>query len=128
RLLTVVLSAVLVKLSHQISESDVKKDRHFRPRPRGAAFRLFSAKSTELTRGLLALSADLFRRKIPFHEPDLRREDARRAPRPPDGVDLVVPSPPYAGPYDYAHQPPRRYPLFADDPPLAAPHEPRPRR
>jgi hypothetical protein len=123
RLLTVVLSAVLVKLSHQISESDVKKDRHFRPRPRGAAFRWFSAKSTELTRGLLALSADLFRRKIPFHEPDLRREDARDAPLPPDGVDLVVTSPPYAGTYDYAHQQARRYPLFDEDPQFAEEHE-----
>jgi hypothetical protein len=97
RLLTVILSAVLVKLSHQISESDVKKDRHFRPRPRGAAFRWFSAKSAELTRGLLVLSADLYKRKVPFYEPDLRREDARNAPLPPDGVDLVVTSPPYAG-------------------------------
>ena len=123
RLLTVILSAVLVKLSHQISESDVKKDRHFRPRPRGAAFRWFSAKSAELTRGLLVLSADLYKRKVPFYEPDLRREDARNAPLPPDGVDLVVTSPPYAGVYDYARHQARRYPLFDEDPQFAEEHE-----
>ena len=123
RLLTVILSAVLVKLSHQISESDVKKDLHHRPRPRGAAFRWFRAKSVELTRGLLALSADLSQRHVPFREPDLRREDARAAPLPADGVDLVVTSPPYAGVYDYARHQARRYPLFDEDPTFAEEHE-----
>src|SRR5205814_1448641 len=60
RLLTVVLSAVLVKLSKQISDSDVKVDLYHRPRPRGAAFRWFGDKSSELTRGLLLLSSDLY--------------------------------------------------------------------
>ncbi len=123
RLLTVVLSAVLVKLSHQISESDVKKDLHCRPRPRGATFRWFSAKSAELTRGLLVLSADLYKRQVPFLEPDLRREDARAAALPPEGVDLVVTSPPYAGVYDYARHQARRYPLFDEDPQFAEEHE-----
>jgi hypothetical protein len=121
RLLTVVLSAVLVKLSYQRSESDVTKDRH--GRPRGAALRWFSAKSTELTRGLLQLSADLATRQVPFLEPDLRREDARTAQMPPEAVDLVVTSPPYAGVYDYARHQARRYPLFDEDPTFAEAHE-----
>jgi hypothetical protein len=112
--LTVVLSAVLVKLSRQISDSDVKMDVHHRPRPRGAAFRWFSDKSSELTRGLLLLSSDLYKRKIPFLEPDLRREDAREATLPPDGVDLVLTSPP-AWSMTLRHQA-RRYPIFDEDP------------
>jgi hypothetical protein len=123
RLLTVVLSAVLVKLSRQISDSDVKVDVHHRPRPRGAAFRWFSDKSSELTRGLLLLSSDLYKRKIPFVEPDLRREDARDAKLPPDGVDLVLTSPPYAGVYDYSRHQSRRYPIFDEDPKFAEEHE-----
>lgn len=123
RLLTVVLSAVLVKLSRQISDSDVKVDVHHRPRPRGAAFRWFSDKSSELTRGLLLLSSDLYKRKIPFLEPDLRREDARDAKLPPDGVDLVLTSPPYAGVYDYSRHQSRRYPIFDEDPKFAEAHE-----
>jgi hypothetical protein len=123
RLLTVVLSAVLVKLSRQISDSDVKQDVHHRPRPRGAAFRWFSDKSSDLTRGLLLLSSDLYKRKVQFLEPDLRREDARELKLPPDGVDLVVTSPPYAGVYDYSRHQARRYPIFDEDPKFAEAHE-----
>lgn len=122
RLLTVVLSSVLVKLSRQISDSDVKKDLYFRPRPRGAAFRWFRDKSSELTKGLLLLSSDLYKRKVAFQEPDLRREDAREA-RMPQGVDLVVTSPPYAGVYDYSRHQSRRYPIFDEDPRFAEAHE-----
>jgi hypothetical protein len=92
RLLTVVLSSVLVKLSRQISDSDVKKDLYFRPRPRGAAFRWFSDKSSELTKGLLLLSSDLYKRKVAFLDPELRREDAREARLPAGSVDLIVTS------------------------------------
>jgi len=123
RLLTVVLSAVLVKLSRQISDSDVKADLYHRPRPRGAAFRAFSDKSSDLTRGLLLLSSDLYKRKVAFLEPDLRREDARDAKLPPDGVDLVLTSPPYAGVYDYSRHQARRYPIFDEDPKFAETHE-----
>jgi len=123
RLLTVVLSAVLVKLSRQISDSDVNKDMQFRPRPRGAAFRWFSDKSSELTRGLLLLSSDLYKRKVAFLEPDLRREDARDAKLPLDAVDLVLTSPPYAGVYDYSRHQARRYPIFDEDPKFAEDHE-----
>jgi methylase of polypeptide subunit release factors len=123
RLLTVVLSSVLVKLSRQISDSDVKHDLHHRPRPRGAAFRWFSDKSSELTKGLLLLSSDLYKRKVEFREPELRREDARDTRLPAGGVDLIVTSPPYAGVYDYSRHQSRRYPLFDEDPKFAEAHE-----
>ena len=123
RMLRVVLSAVLVKLSRQTSDSNVHKDQQFRPRPRGASFRWFSEKSSDLTRGLLLLSSDLYKRKIPFLEPDLRREDARDAKLPADGIDLVVTSPPYAGVYDYSRHQARRYPIFDEDPKFAEEHE-----
>lgn len=123
RLLTTVLSSVLVKLSRQISDSDVKHDAHFRPRPRGAAFRWFRDKSSDLTRGLLLLSSDLYKRHVPFRDPELRREDARVALLPAGAVDLVVTSPPYAGVYDYSRHQARRYPLFDEDPAYAEAHE-----
>ena len=123
RMLTVVLSSVLVKLSKQISDSDVKQDLYHRPKPRGAAFRLFSEKSADLTKGLLLLSSDLYKRKIAFQEPDLRLGDARDVKLPPTGVDLVVTSPPYAGVYDYSRHQSRRYPIFDEDPQFAESHE-----
>jgi hypothetical protein len=123
RMLTVVLSSVLVKLSKQVSDSNVKQDQNFRPRPRGAAFRGFADKSSELTRGLLLLSSDLYKRKVPFLDPQFRREDARDAVLPKAGVDLVVTSPPYSGVYDYSRHQARRYPIFDEDPQYAESHE-----
>ncbi len=123
RMLTVVLSSVLVKLSKQVSDSNVKQDQNFRPRPRGAAFRGFADKSSELTRGLLLLSSDLYKRKVGFLEPEFRREDAREAALPKEGVDLVVTSPPYSGVYDYSRHQARRYPIFDEDPQYAESHE-----
>lgn len=123
RMLTVVLSSVLVKLSRQISDSDVKHDLHHRPKPRGAAFRWFRDKSSELTKGLLLLSSDLYKRHVAFTEPELRREDARDARLPAGGVDLILTSPPYAGVYDYSRHQSRRYPLFDEDPRFAEARE-----
>lgn len=123
RMLTVVLSSVLVKLSKQISDSDVKHDQYHRPKPRGAAFRWFKDKSSELTKGLLLLSSDLYKRKVQFRDPDLRRSDARDVKLPTAGVDLVVTSPPYAGVYDYSRHQSRRYPIFDEDPKFAEARE-----
>lgn len=123
RMLTVVLSSVLVKLSKQISDSDVKHDLYHRPKPRGSAFRWFGDKASELTKGLLLLSSDLYKRKIAFREPDLRRDDARDLKLPTAGVDLVVTSPPYAGVYDYSRHQSRRYPIFDEDPKFAEARE-----
>jgi hypothetical protein len=123
RMLTCVLSSLLVKLSRQISESDVKPDRYGRPKPRGATFRWFRDRSSELTRGLLQLGSDLYKRKIPFVEPEFRREDARTLEVPPGSVDLVLSSPPYAGVYDYSRHQSRRYPIFGEDRTFAEAHE-----
>jgi hypothetical protein len=123
RLLTCVLSSILVKLSRQISDSDVKPDRYGRPKPRGAAFRWFRDRSSELTKGLLQLGSDLYKRKIPFVEPVLRQEDARMLEVPPGSMDLVLTSPPYAGVYDYSRHQSRRYPLFGEDGSFAEAHE-----
>ncbi|HZE95755.1 MAG TPA: DNA methyltransferase [Planctomycetota bacterium] len=123
RMLTVLLSSVLIKLSKQISDSNVKQDQHFRPRPRGAAFRWFRDKSADLTKGLLLLSSDLHKRKVAFVEPELRREDARVALLPAGGVDLVLSSPPYSGVYDYSRHQARRYPIFDEDPAFAEARE-----
>jgi hypothetical protein len=116
RLLTVVLSSLVVKLSRQISDSDAKEDLGFRPRPRGATFRWFRDKCSELTKGLLQLSSDLYKRKIPFVPPDLRRGDSRELALASGSVDLVLTSPPYPGTYDYARQHARRYWLFGQEP------------
>jgi hypothetical protein len=116
RLLTVVLSSLVVKLSRQRSDSDQTEDPDWRPRPRGATFRWFRDKCSELTRGLLQLSSDLYKRKIPFVPPDLRQGDSRRLALGGGTVDLVVTSPPYPGTYDYARQHARRYWLFGQDP------------
>jgi hypothetical protein len=123
RMLTCVLSSILVRLSRQISESDVKEDAHHRPKPRGAAFRWFSDRSSELTQGLLHLGSDLYKRKVAFLEPEFRREDARTAVLPAGSFDLVVTSPPYAGVYDYSRHQSRRYPIFGEDPAFAEAHE-----
>jgi hypothetical protein len=123
RLLTVVLSSIVVKLSRQVSDSDVKPDLYHRPRPRGAAFRGFRDRSSELTQGLLRLSSDLYKRKVAFVEPELRRDDARTVPLPAGGYDLVLTSPPYAGTYDYVEHHARRYPLWGEDPAFARAHE-----
>ena len=123
RTLTCVLSSVLVKLSKQVSDSDVKEDAYHRPKPRGAAFRWFRDRVSELTKGLLQLGSDLYKRKVAFVEPEFRREDARTARLQPASVDLVVTSPPYAGVYDYSRHQSRRYPIFGEDPAFAEAHE-----
>jgi hypothetical protein len=105
RVLACVLSSIVVRLSKQISDSDVKADRFHRPRPRHAAYRRFRDKIPELASALLQLSSDLYKRKVEFREPDLRKADARTFV-PPAPADLVVTSPPYEGTYDYAlHRP-----------------------
>jgi hypothetical protein len=118
RLLVCVLSSLVVKLSHQVSDSDPAPDRGHRPRPRHAAYRAFRDKASELTSKLLQLASDLHKRKVPVVEPELRKADAREfVPGTP--VDLVLSSPPYAGTYDYAFHHGRRYALIGEDPSFA---------
>jgi len=102
RLLTCVLSSLVVKLSRQASDSVTVLDPTRQPWPPGAPFRLFREKCAELTKSLLLLSSDLHKRGVNPREPELRVADAREL-RPASGsVDLVLTSPPYAGTYDYS--------------------------
>jgi 16S rRNA G966 N2-methylase RsmD len=112
RLLRSVLSSIVVKLSFQASDSDPRKDVYHRTRPRGATFRNFADRCSELTKGLLQLSSDLYKRKVEKREPRFLRGDARVL----DGgaADLVLTSPPYPGTYDYALQHQRRYWIFGE--------------
>ncbi len=112
RLLTAVLSSIVVKLSMQASDSVARPDARFRPRPRGAAFRMFRDRCAEFAGMLRRLGSDLHRRGVAFVEPELRRADSRTESLPPGLADLVLTSPPYAGTYDYALHQGRRYPLF----------------
>lgn len=114
RLLACALSSIVVKLSRQLSDSDAKADRAFRPRPPGTTFRWFAERCTELTLMLLRLSSDLHKRGVRFVEPELRQGDARSAALPP--ADLIVTSPPYAGTYDYLLHHERRYPILGVTP------------
>ncbi len=112
RQMKVVLSSLVVKLSKQVSDSMVKMDIYHRPKPKHATFRWFREKINELTKGMLQLSSNLYKRKIAYVEPDLKREDARKAVVEPGSVDLLLTSPPYAGTYDYTWHQDRRYGLF----------------
>lgn len=123
RLFTGVLSSLVVKLSRQASDSDVRIDPRRRPRPRHAVFRAFSQRAEELTRMLLGLSSDLHKRGVAWREPELRWGDARTIRLPEGGYDLVLSSPPYPGVYDYAAHQARRYPLFGFDPSFEREHE-----
>lgn len=112
RLMKVVLSSLIVKLSKQVSDSMVKLDVYHRPKPKHATFRGFREKVNELTKGLLQLSSNLYKRKVAFIEPELKREDARKAELGKGAFDLLLTSPPYAGTYDYTWHQDRRYGLF----------------
>jgi hypothetical protein len=115
RLMKVVLSSLLVRLSRQVSDSMVKMDIYHRAKPRHATFRWFREKVAELTKGLLQLSSNLYKRKIAFVEPELKREDARQAVVAKGSADLLLTSPPYAGTYDYTWHQDRRYGIFNSD-------------
>ena len=112
RLMKVVLASLLVRLSRQVSDSMVKMDIYHRPKPRHATFRWFREKTAELTKGLLQLSSNLYKRKVAYLEPELKREDARKAEVAKGSVDLLLTSPPYAGTYDYTWHQDRRYGIF----------------
>ena len=109
RLFRCVLSSILIKLSYQASDSDPRMDVYHRTRPRGAVFRNFADRCSELTKGLLQLSSDLYKRKVERREPTFAQADARTYR---SAADLVLTSPPYPGTYDYALQHQRRYWIF----------------
>lgn len=123
RILTCVLSSIIVKLSKQVSDSVTVPDKDFKPWPPEATFNLFREKCTELTKMLLLLSSDLYKRGIKFVEPYFRMEDSRTVTMEKSTVDLIVTSPPYPATYDYALHHARRYPLYGDSGAFAAEHE-----
>jgi len=110
RALTCVLSSLLVKLSKQVSDSITLIDLMPRRWLRGAAFRLFREKCSELTKSLLLLSSDLHKRGVKPIEPDLRLGDSRKVELPP--ADLILTSPPYPGTYDYFGHHTLRFALY----------------
>jgi len=122
RLLVVVLSSIVVKLSRQASDSMPVPDRESRTWRPGTAFHFFRDRAVELTGMLLRLSSDLHKRKAAFVEPDLKLADARTVALT-TPYDLVLASPPYPGVYDYSRHHRLRFPLFGDDGSFADGHE-----
>lgn len=110
RVLTCVLSSLLVKLSRQVSDSVTVIDESIRPWPRGTVFRFFREKCAELTKGLLLLSSDLHKRSVKPVEPEFHLGDARTFAMP--AADLVLTSPPYPGTYDYFAHHSLRFALY----------------
>jgi DNA modification methylase len=95
--LELVLAAILVKVSRQVSDTD----RRVRPGRSAGATRLFRAKADELARMLGRLARDARRAQAP--RADVREDDARTLGTvEPGSVDAVVTSPPYPNVYDYA--------------------------
>jgi hypothetical protein len=122
RLLNVVLSSIVVKLSRQAHDSVPVVDREYRPWKAGTAFRFFRERAEELTGMLLRLSSNLHKRKVAFVEPEFIVADTRAVTLS-SPYDLVLSSPPYPGVYDYAHHHRLRFPLFGDDGTFAGSHE-----
>ncbi len=96
--LDLVLSAILIKMSRQTSDSSLAKvEKRHAP---GFASRLFVRKTEELAERMAAFEAALPRRPKAVQ---VLRDDARELRGISDAsVDLVVTSPPYGGVYDYA--------------------------
>lgn len=110
RVLRMVLSSILVKVSKQVSDATTVRDRHHRPVGPGAALHMFRRRAHELRGQLDALREDLAARGIRPPEPRLLHGDARTARLvPPGTAALVLTSPPYLGTYDYLFHHARRY-------------------
>jgi 16S rRNA G966 N2-methylase RsmD len=123
RQLTGVLSSLLVKLSHQASDSVTVPDRAQRSWSRGASFGLFRSKCRELTTRLLTLASDLHRRRVTTIEPRFERGDARIVALENESFDLAFTSPPYPATYDYASHHQLRSALYGDDARFVGEHE-----
>lgn len=103
--LRMLFSAILVKVSHQSSDSSTNvRRKHIEP---GAPFSLFSRKSFELAHAL----ADLARATPPdTPAATVSLDDATKLSTVADAsIDAVITSPPYAANYDYAAHHERRY-------------------
>lgn len=113
RILRMVLSSILVKVSRQVSDATTVRDRHHRPAGPGAALHMFRRRAHELRGQLDALREDLAVRGIQPREPRLLHGDARTTRlAEPDTAALVLSSPPYLGTYDYLFHHARRYAML----------------
>lgn len=119
RVLRVVLSSILIRLSKQASDSVTVVDRDWRPWPPKATYRMFAEKCKELARSYGFLAKDLRQREIKAPEPEFWLEDARAVKLPKGAFAIGVTSPPYPGTYDYAFHHFLRYPLFGENPGFA---------
>lgn len=115
RVLRVVLSSILIRLSKQASDSVTVVDRDWRPWPAKATYRMFAEKCKETARSLGFLAKDLRDRGVKAVEPEFWLEDARTVKLPKAAFAIGVTSPPYPGTYDYAFHHFLRYPLFGED-------------
>ena len=115
--LRMLLSSVLVKVSLQTSDSDVRPvpDKPVRP---GSAPHFFAR---ELDGCLAALARATPRNTPP---PDVHLDDATSMKTiPADSIDAVITSPPYANTYDYVEHHTRRYRWLRMDPSALAERE-----
>jgi SAM-dependent methyltransferase len=113
RVLRMVLSSILVKVSRQVSDATTVRDRHHRPVAPGVALRLFGRRAHELAGQLDALREDITGRGIKPGEPRFVQGDARIARLVEPGTTaLVLSSPPYLGTYDYLFHHARRYAML----------------
>lgn len=97
RMLRLVISSMLTKLSH--SEGDTTRRKAPRRLPGGFAIRLFQEKAQELSKRL-----DAYRSRIADKSPraHVGCTDARQLEHiESDSIDLIITSPPYPGVYDY---------------------------
>jgi DNA modification methylase len=112
RTLLLVLSAIVVKVSRQ--PSDTAAGTVERTLGKGLPSRIFQRKAEELGKLLGDFAA-----KVPAgtRPPDVRLGDARKLVQIEAGsVQVIVTSPPYLGTYDYAQQHARRYGWLGLDP------------
>ncbi|KAF0245655.1 MAG: hypothetical protein FD180_1433 [Planctomycetota bacterium] len=123
RVLRVVLSSVVIRLSKQASDSVTVVDRDWKPWPPRATYRLFSEKCKETAQSLGLLAQDMRDRGVKPVEPEFWLEDARVVKLPKGAFAIGVSSPPYPGTYDYVFHHFLRYPLFGEDPGFARANE-----
>ncbi len=112
RMLLLVLSAIVVKVSRQ--PADTAAGTVERALGKGFATRIFDRKADELAARLSDFAA-----QVPpgTPAPDVRLGDARALTHvPAASVDVIVTSPPYLGTYDYAQQHARRFGRLGLDP------------
>ncbi|MEK7469965.1 MAG: DNA methyltransferase [Planctomycetota bacterium] len=123
RVLRVVLSSVVIRLSKQASDSVTVVDREWKPWPPRATYRLFSEKCKETAISFANLAKDMRERGVKPVEPEFWLQDARTVQLPKGAFAIGVSSPPYPGTYDYVFHHFLRYPLFGEDPGFARQHE-----